>query len=71
MSLFETEVDKYAAFRMFSSSADTIAGVCLCHVDFLHILFLHFYPIVQHIGTIPSSVCLSVHLSVCDNVHCG
>ena len=29
MKLFETEVDKYAAFRMFSTSANNAAGVCL------------------------------------------
>ena len=33
MNLFETEVDKYTAFRMLSSSADNTVGMCLCWVE--------------------------------------
>jgi len=35
MTLFETEADKYAAFRTLSYSADNTAGVCLGRVEFL------------------------------------
>jgi len=37
MNLFETEVDKYAAFRELTSTADSMPGTCdMCVLVTLH-----------------------------------